>query len=174
LRLLLGHYSATDPPSLRFVYNPYGKPTLADVPSLHFNLSHAGDLILYAFAYNRRVGIDVELVRNDIEIVSLARHIFSQKEQRIFFALPPDQQIEAFFNGWTRKEAYVKARGLGFALPLDGFDVSLHPGEAALLQTRDDPDEAARWSLRALEAGAGYKAALAVEGIGWRLVINDS
>ena len=171
LRMLLGHYLTIDPAVLCFVYNDYGKPMLADDSTLHFNLSHSGGLILYAFARNRRVGIDVEMIRAGVEIHQLARHVFSQNEQAVLAALPPDQQTEAFFNGWTCKEAYVKARGLGFSQSLRSFDVSLRPEEpAALLATRDDPEEAARWSLQALAVDAGYKAALAVEGHGWVLV----
>jgi 4'-phosphopantetheinyl transferase len=82
------------------------------------------------------------------------------------------QHTIGFFNCWTRKEAYIKARGQGLSLPLDQFDVSLTPGEpAALLQTRDLPDEAARWSLWELHPGPGYIAALAVEGCpNWQLM----
>jgi 4'-phosphopantetheinyl transferase len=76
--------------------------------------------------------------------------------------LHPEEQIIGFYNCWTRKEAYIKAQGLGLSLPLDGFDVSL--GEPALLRaTRPNTSEAARWSLRALDAGTGYAGALAVE-----------
>ena len=85
-------------------------------------------------------------------------------------ALPAKLKPEVFFNCWTRKEAYIKARGEGLSLPLDQFDVSLVPGEpAVLLSTRGDPQEASPWSLRELMPGPGYVAALAVEGHGWRL-----
>lgn len=170
LRLLLGHYLDAVPAALTIAYSRFGKPYLADAPDLQFNLSHTGDCILYAFARNRRLGIDVETVRADLDIAALARHIFSPHEQHAFFALPPEAQQVAFFDGWTRKEAYVKAQGLGFSLPLQSFDVSLQPDQAALLATQDDPAEAARWRLTALDVGAGYRAALAVEGQGWTLV----
>jgi hypothetical protein len=85
-------------------------------------------------------------------------------------ALPSSLQREAFFTCWTRKEAYIKARGLGLSLPLDQFDVSLAPGEPpALLNTRWDPAEASRWSLCAIAVAPDYAATLAVEGNGWRL-----
>jgi len=84
--------------------------------------------------------------------------------------LPKDDQYEAFFNCWTRKEAYIKAKGEGLSMPLDRFAVTLAPGEAAaLLETRDDPQEASRWSLRELHPGPGFAAAVAVEGDGWNL-----
>ena len=84
--------------------------------------------------------------------------------------LPTEAQRQAFFCCWTRKEAYIKARGNGLSLPLDQFDVSLAPGKpAAVLGTQPDPSEASRWSLQELTPGPGYEAALAVEGHGWRL-----
>ncbi len=85
-------------------------------------------------------------------------------------ALSGDMQQLAFFNCWTRKEAYIKARGEGLSLPLDQFDVSLAPGgPAALLSTAGNPQEAFRWSLRELTPGSGYVAALAAEGDNWEL-----
>ncbi len=84
--------------------------------------------------------------------------------------LPVNKQALAFFNCWTRKEAYIKACGEGLSLPLDQFDVSLAPGEPAkLLGTREHPQEASRWCLQELIPAPGYTAALAVEGQGWRL-----
>ena len=77
---------------------------------------------------------------------------------------------KAFFNCWTRKEAYIKAIGKGLTLPLDQFDVSLAPGESAsLLNAEGAPEEASRWSLKALTPAPGYVAALAVEGYNWHL-----
>ena len=79
-------------------------------------------------------------------------------------------RLDAFFNGWTRKEAYLKARGDGLSLPLDQFEVSLAPDETArLLNVRGDRSESSRWSLQELSLGPGYAAALAVEGHNWRL-----
>ncbi|HHT9135538.1 MAG TPA: 4'-phosphopantetheinyl transferase family protein, partial [Candidatus Avalokitesvara rifleensis] len=94
----------------------------------------------------------------------------SPKEIASLSALPASMQKEAFFACWTRKEAYLKARGNGLALPLDQFDVSLVPGEPALLlNTKDGPLETSRWSLMELYPGPGYAAALAVEGHDWQL-----
>jgi 4'-phosphopantetheinyl transferase len=116
------------------------------------------------------VGIDLERVRFDLAVVEIAERFFSQREVAILRALPADEQRQAFFRCWTRKEAYIKARGEGLSLPLDQFDVSLAPGEpAAVLGTQRDPSEAARWSLLELDPAPGYVAALAVEGRSWRL-----
>ncbi len=84
--------------------------------------------------------------------------------------MPEQQRVAGFFNCWTRKEAYIKARGKGLSLPLNEFDVTLTPGEPAkLLATRDDPAHAARWVMQALKPDRDYAAALAVEGSGWDL-----
>jgi 4'-phosphopantetheinyl transferase len=173
LRAILGHYLGVEPGVLRFAYSPYGKPALAAPDSgrgLNFNLSHSQGLALYAFSRGRELGIDIEALRLDIEYERIARSFFSPREQAALMALPSEQRGQAFFCCWTRKEAYIKARGEGLSMPLHQFDVSLVPGEAArLLETRPDPGEGQHWSLRNLEPASGYFAALAVEGQGWQL-----
>jgi len=172
LRNILGLYVRQPPDSLRFSYTPFGKPDLHDAGSfetLRFNLSHAGAVVLYAVTRDREVGIDVEYVRADMDCEEIAEHFFSQREVETLRALPPDLQSRAFFNCWTRKEAYIKARGEGLSLPLDEFDVSLSPGEPAALLSASDPQEVARWSLRELTLAPDYVAALACEGSDWRL-----
>jgi 4'-phosphopantetheinyl transferase len=173
LRQILGSYLSLPPQLLRFEYNEFGKPTLSDAP-LSFNLSHAGDVALYAVARGREVGVDIEAVREGVGCEELAARFFSRGEAETLLALPPEARTRAFFDCWTRKEAYVKALGSGLSQPLDGFDVSLAPGEpAALLRSRADAREAARWTLRELSPGDGYAAAVAVEGGGWRLLCWD-
>lgn len=173
LRTLLGRYLGVEPASLEFRYGAHGKPALAETPGsrdVRFNVSHSHGLALHAFAVGREVGVDVERIRPNTDVIGVARHSFSPAEAEALTNLPAGQRREAFFNCWTRKEAFIKAHGEGIALGLSRFDVTLRPGEpAALLRFDDDPAEAARWSLRALDAGDGYKAALAVEGDGWHL-----
>jgi 4'-phosphopantetheinyl transferase len=167
LRIILGHYLNSDPRSIRFTTNEYGKPSIAYPPAgthLHFNLSHSGDLALCAFAYNRQIGVDLEYMRAGIEYGELATHYFSAHECATLHALPANVQEEAFFLCWSRKEAYIKARGRGLSLPLDQFDVSLTPDEpAALLASREDPQAPERWSLHALAPSERYAGALVVE-----------
>lgn len=173
LRTILSRYLGMEPSRLRFDYSPYGKPTLAITPgqdTLSFNLSHSGRLVLYAIARGREIGIDVERVRPVAEVEQIAERFFSVQENATLRAVPASLKHEAFFTCWTRKEAFIKARGEGLSLPLDQFDVSLARGESArLLSIQGDPQEAARWSLQGLIPGPGYVAALAVEGHGWRL-----
>lgn len=173
LRVLLGGYLGSEPGHLRFCCNPYGKPALTKEfrgDTLRFNMSHSHGLALYAFALNRRVGVDLERVWRDLADAQIAERFFSPCEVSSLRALPAHQQEQAFFNCWTRKEAYVKAMGKGLSLPLNQFDVSLRPGEPAmLLGTAWDPQEASRWSMQELHLGPAYVGALCVEGHGWQL-----
>ena len=173
LRGLLGGYLGVAPSTLVFDYGAHGKPRLATaMPArdLRFNVSHSAGVALYAITRGREVGVDVEGHRPDFATAEIAERFFSLAERRALSALPVERRCDAFFACWTRKEAYIKARGLGLSLALDGFDVSLAPGEpAALLATRDDPSERDRWSLRALDLGPGFAGAVVAEGHDWRL-----
>lgn len=172
LRLVLSKYLHQEPARLVFGYNAYGKPSLAAPAQITFNLSHAHEFVLLAITRDRAVGVDLEHLRPicATELATLAANFFSPAEQAAWQSLAPGEQRAAFFNCWTRKEAYVKARGQGLALTLNSFDVTLRPGEqAALLAHRGDPQAAACWSLINLSAPPGYAAALAVEGRGCEL-----
>ncbi|HWP46996.1 MAG TPA: 4'-phosphopantetheinyl transferase superfamily protein [Candidatus Limnocylindrales bacterium] len=173
LRRILGRYLEREPGQLQFGYGPYGKPYLTGEFSysrLRFNLAYSQELALYAITQGREVGIDIEYIRPHPANMQIAHRFFSPCEVMALKALPFHLQQEAFFNCWTRKEAYIKARGKGLSFPLNQFSVSLAPGEpAALLNVLEDPQETSRWSLQTLEPGSGYVAALAVEGQDWRL-----
>jgi 4'-phosphopantetheinyl transferase len=177
LRVLLGRYLRQDPPHLRFIYGPHGKPALATDTgggALRFNVSHSHGLALYAITRGREVGVDVERIRPKVAQEKIAERFFSPREVTLLRALPAPLQATAFFACWTRKEAYIKATGEGLTLPLDQFDVSLVPGEpAALLRTAWDPQEAARWALQDLAPAPGYRAAVAVAGHDWCLTCWD-
>lgn len=168
LRDVVARYLHLVPGQLSFSQGPYGKPSIVGIPGgqkLAFNLSHSHSLGLVAIVWGGQVGVDVERIRPGVSVRAIARRFFSPREVDELLALPTEMQETAFFNCWTRKEAYIKARGQGLSLPLDSFDVSLAPGEpAALKDTRHDSPAAARWTLRHLEVGPGYAAALVVEG----------
>jgi 4'-phosphopantetheinyl transferase len=168
LRQLLGAYLNLDPRETRFVYGPQGKPDLAAPQSssgLRFNLSHSGEIALLAVARNLELGVDVEQIRADFASGEIATRFFSPEECAKLATIPAHETVDAFFNCWTRKEAYIKARGQGLSIPLDSFEVAFAPGEEpALLQVKSGDDLASRWRFHALHPGAGYKAALAVEG----------
>jgi 4'-phosphopantetheinyl transferase len=174
LRDLLGRYLRIPPGQIRFVYNEYSKPDLTPEfgTRLKFNLSHSADLALIAIATGSDVGVDVEYIRPQCNDADIARSFFSSIEVEYLSALPSHRYAEAFFSCWTKKEAYVKARGKGLAIPLDSLSVPLttDPEETPLdLRAPDDIVAARRWSLYTLRPAPGYAGALAIEGSGWRL-----
>lgn len=171
LRLLLARYLEMAPDTLRFNVTPFGKPWLVDPPyAIQFNVSHAHGRALFAFAVGRRVGVDIEWLRPELTGVEIARRFFSPAEVAALEGLSPAERPAAFLRCWTRKEAFVKARGEGLSLPLDRFDVDIAPdSSSALLATRPDAQEAAAWRLLDLPAPPQYYAALAVEGTHWTL-----
>jgi 4'-phosphopantetheinyl transferase len=174
LRAILGLYLNREAKDVSFRYNSHGKPALvseSEEKPIHFNMSHSHGVAIYAAAYGREVGIDLEFIQRDLEVEAIAERFFSRRENAALRALPINLRKYAFFLCWTRKEAYIKARGEGLSLPLDQFEVSLIPGEPAeLLSTQPDADEAFRWSLQELTLAPNYVGALAVEGRGWSLL----
>jgi len=176
LRDILARYLDCEPRALEFGYRPSGKPFLArgSDADLRFNLSHSHDMALYGFASGREIGVDVELARPGRDHMKIAGRFFSPPEIATLQDLPAELRIEAFFRGWTCKEAYLKARGEGLAIPLSSFAVSLIPHEPASLESvRENPGELDRWSLEAFPLAPGYPAAIAVEGRGCRLSFWD-
>jgi 4'-phosphopantetheinyl transferase len=173
LRELIARYLGTAAGDFRFTLNAHGKPALGsglETADLRFNLSHSHDLALFAFAWRCEVGVDVEYIRPAVGDKGLAERFFSLQEVAALRALPKDAQNEAFFNCWTRKEAYVKARGRGLSINLASFAVSLAPTQMTNVPIIGIDDyEAARWSFRSLAAGAGYAAAIVAEGTVWTL-----
>ncbi len=173
LRTILSRYLGIEPNRLQFGYRSNSKPCLtekSDGEEICFNLSRSHGLSLYAFTRSRQIGVDIEYIFPITEADQIFARFFSSHEYAKWQQLPKDQKQEAFFHCWTRKEAYIKARGEGLSLPLDQFNVSFAPGEpAALLASSGTSDESSRWLLRAFQPGPGYVAALVVEGHDWRL-----
>lgn len=176
LRELLGRYAGRDPASIAFDLNAYGKPSLPNALAggLRFNLSHAHEVALLAVSRGRDLGVDIEHFRPDLPL-AIADRYFSPGELADLRSVPEPLRPTAFLNCWTRKEAYIKARGEGLSLALDSFDVTLIPGEPArLLEVRGALSDTRRWSLRALPAPAGYCAAIVVGGAdGWQLRLRQ-
>jgi len=171
LRELLGQYLNQAPKDIQFHYAGRGKPGLATAgdPPIHFNISHSRGLALLAFSPDRRLGIDVELVRPIENWEDIARRYFSPAELAELRALPPHQRDEGFYTCWTRKESYVKASGEGLQVPLDSFDVTLTPGAPERLTAAD----ASNWTLVSLYPRENYAAALTAEGQNLNLQLWD-
>lgn len=164
LRHLLSNYLRLPAADLVFAYLSHGKPHLPAHPDLQFSVSHSHGLAVFAFARHRRVGVDVEKINTERPGMDIAERFFSPSECRALHALPPAERGVAFFRIWTRKESFIKGLGSGLSHPLRRFDVSLKPGEEdALLATRPDATDAARWWIRDAPVPQGHAAAVAVE-----------
>lgn len=163
LRILLGRYLNRSPSKIEISYSDYNRPFLPN-NKLQFNLAHSGDLVLFAFCLHDDVGVDVEAERDLSDALAIARRFFSPGERDTLQSLPQAQQIPAFFRCWSRKEAFIKAVGEGLSYPLDAFDVTLAPSQAArLLTIRGSAAEAGKWSLFSLALPQGYYGAVAVK-----------
>ena len=163
LRKLLGRYvGRTD---VTLTCNRYGKPALDDpISPLRFNVAHSRDLALFGFTLQHDIGVDVEWIRPDFATTDVAERFFAADEAIALAALPQPDRVHGFFSCWTRKEAYIKARGMGLSLGLRSFAVSFAPREpAALIRVDDDPAAPHRWTMSDLPTAEGYAAAVAVE-----------
>jgi 4'-phosphopantetheinyl transferase len=166
LRVLLSRCLNVTPPAVTFRYGSKSKPELAPPfdGELHFNVSHSRGQLLIAVAKGVAVGVDLEMIRPEMDVDAIATRFFAMDEIEQLEVLNNPAKRNGFFNGWTRKEAYLKARGEGIGYGLDQFAVSLVPGKPArLLHDRRDPDAIHRWAIRTLAAAPGYVAAVSAE-----------
>lgn len=169
--LLAAYLGSTRPEGVRFSYGPRGKPFLAsplNAGGLQFNLSNSAELALVGFVLGPEIGVDVEYLREMSDCEQIAERFFSESERQVLRGIPFPTKQEAFFNCWTRKEAYLKAVGEGLAAPLDSFDVTLAPGEPPRMLTLEgDAERAARWFFHHLRPAPDYLGAVAIEGGDW-------
>jgi 4'-phosphopantetheinyl transferase len=172
LRTLLGSYLDRPPEQLEFAYSPRGKPALANASGqheLHFNLAHSHGLILIAVTRACPLGVDVEQVRPINEAEGIAKRFFTPGEIAKLKALPEAQRLAAFFNLWTRKEAYLKATGEGLEM-LNQIEVSCAPGDPArVLAISGNTATAQSWMLAELAPAPGFVGALAAPATGLEL-----
>jgi len=173
LRLLLGRYLGISPSSMHFELGPYGKPFLLEEfqPSkLKFNVSHAYGVGLFAFTISGECGIDVEKIRPEFATREVAKNYFSAQEITELDALSPSLFATGFFQCWTRKEAYLKARGTGLHIPLDSFAVTATPGRPPELSSCDS----SRWAIYSFEPFEGFVGAVVAERLDWTLSFYDA
>ena len=167
LRRLLGMYLGVNAAEVEFVFNSFGKPALSPkhgAGELRFNLSHSHDWALLAFTRGRELGVDIERVRPDFATREIAQRFFSPAEAERLRALPVGEQVSAFFQCWTRKEGYIKARGEGLSRGLDSFEVAFGPGlEPAVLKASDEANALDRWLVLDLQPQESFAGALVVE-----------
>ena len=176
LRNILGSYLDYPPEIIQFIYGPHGKPGLVNEinpKKLCFNLAHSGEYILIAVTQDRLIGIDIERIQPIPNAEQLVGHYFSLIEIDEYTALSSDRKLDAFFSGWTRKEAYLKARGEGLSFPLDKFSVSMIPSKSETQMKFIDQWklDISDWSVLSFDPAPapGYIGALVVNGDGWKL-----
>ncbi len=167
LRMILGSYLGVQAGEIPFYHGKNGKPAIADTfgrGAIQFNLAHSKGVALFAFVRNQEIGVDIEYIHDMPEMEQIVERFFSKSENEDLRSLPASRKREAFFNGWTSKEAFVKALGEGLSRPFDKFDVSLTPGESAQqLRIEGDSREASRWNIQNLEPAPHYAGAYAVK-----------
>lgn len=170
LRILLARYLHAEPEDMRFTYGPYGKPMLPKRSLPGFNVAHSGSLVLVSVAMTEAVGVDVEQIRDEVDITQVASHVYSPQEHSAVAALPPAARRDAFFTCWTRKEAWLKACGAGLTIDPTTFSVPLSPIRSfemmAPAAVSAKPD---RWAVWDIDPGDSYKGAVAIQGIGWKI-----
>ncbi|MDT7827313.1 4'-phosphopantetheinyl transferase superfamily protein [Pricia sp. S334] len=164
LRTLSGRYLNRVPAHITFDEGEYGKPYFNFDTAIKFNISHSGNRIVLAFVRNNDIGVDIESIKNDFEVMEVARHFFSSDEILVLEALPEKAKVAAFYRCWTRKESFIKAKGMGLSLPLTSFSVSLDVESAELLRTAWDAAEKSEWYMFGFAPDDRYIGALAVRG----------
>lgn len=164
LRTVLSEYLKVKPGDIVFEYNEHGKPSIADglnPRNVRFNLSHSNDLILYAVARNKEVGIDVEYMRDVGRAERIIERFFSPEQKDFYNSQSESMKKTAFFRLWTRREAYGKAMGRGFSVPAADCGIPLlrKDGKPASVHV-----VSGKWSIYDLENEDDYVSAVTVEG----------
>ncbi len=162
LRTILGRYLQIGPQTLRFSYSEFGKPALAgyqNVANITFSVSHSGDYSLLAFGVTADLGIDIEHLRIERDIVQLAKAIYAPSQYHQLLMHPEGVRKRQFLQEWTRREAIGKALGTGIALSSESYD--------------DAVAQSGAWSIRELEAGDNYVASVAVRTSGVNIRMCD-
>jgi 4'-phosphopantetheinyl transferase len=165
VRVTLSRYAPVQPQAWRFSVNAYGRPEITGegLPRLRFNLSHTDGMAVCAVALDTDVGADVEFSGRPGQTVELADSFFARSEVRALRSLPAEHQRERFFDYWTLKESYIKARGAGLSLPLDQFAFHLEPGQPPRVSFDARlGDEPGAWQFVRLKLSAEHPAAVAV------------
>ncbi len=187
MRVALSSYDRSiAPASWNFTHNDYGKPAISEEQnseSLYFNLSHSAEKVVLAVSRFKDIGVDVECARKPRRMAAIAQRYFSDKEAGQLLILPEDQQQSRFYDLWTLKEAYIKACGMGLAIPLQHFSYGFAGDDGLTVEfdaRRNDMEGA--WQFWQISAGSDFKLAVAAkadaQGLvqslsGWRLVGLD-
>jgi 4'-phosphopantetheinyl transferase len=173
VRTVLSRYASIDPKAWIFSNGTYGRPEIANIEAkdeyLSFNLSHTNSLIALGVTRRRALGVDVEnVVARDVSI-DIADHFFSPAEVVALAQVPKHQQKYRFFEYWTFKEAYIKARGMGLSLPLDKFSFAYpHDGAVEMTIAPELEDDPSHWQFWQFRPSPQYLVAVCAERISSR------
>ena len=173
LRQILSMYLGVIPERIIFNYGSQGKPFLPQSHNgegISFNLSHSGEMSVYAVGTGIEMGIDIEKPDKKVNFLNLAKRYFTEMEYNPIMSLPEGERLKAFYRCWTRKEAYIKGKGSGIAKMLDKTSVSCLPGEPSkLLANSLEPHDIYSWTIEDLNIGVPYIGAIAYKGKGMDL-----
>jgi 4'-phosphopantetheinyl transferase len=174
LRQILARYLETAPTAVQFGYSANGKPYLLPASALHFNLSHACEVLIVAVTRGRQLGVDVEVLPLDAADDRVEKLVFCSAEQAALKRVDATEHPRLFARLWTRKEAYIKADGRGMTLRLDHIDVDTQPDGILLYQPEFDQwTPAPGWKLQTLHTNPRYVCSLAMEDPDAHLVCAD-
>ncbi|GGZ71083.1 4'-phosphopantetheinyl transferase family protein [Algibacter mikhailovii] len=164
LRLLSGMYLNMSPENILFKYGDYGKPDFDIETELKFNVSHSGNMAIIGFVLNKDIGVDIEKIKYDFEVMDIVDNYFSQLEIESLKKLPIQEHNQGFYRCWTRKESFIKAKSQGLSFALDSFSVSLDSDDKAqLLETHWNSDEKESWGLFSFSPDTDYLGAVTVQ-----------
>jgi 4'-phosphopantetheinyl transferase len=165
VRTVLSRYCSVRPADWRFAENAYGRPEIAEPaghPPLRFNLSHTAGLIACAVAWDREIGVDVEVI-GERATVAIAEDFFAEPEVAALCQLSEPERIQRFYAFWTLKESYIKARGMGLAIPLDQFWFDLEQGPQPRIEIDSRLDDSAEtWQFERQRPTPDHHLALAI------------
>ena len=165
LRTGLSHYVAVEPADWQFVTNRYGKPEIRtpnDVPPLRFSLSHTAGMVACGFTKTRDLGVDVEDMQRRGRLLEVADHFFSAAEVADLKSTPAADQRSRFFDFWTLKESYIKARGMGLSIPLRKFSFCVNRSAPVTVDLAEDlHDDAAHWQFAQFDPNDRHRIAVA-------------
>lgn len=165
LRVLSASYLNTNAKEIEFKYGEYGKPEFDFNCDLKFNISHSGDVGVLGFVLNFDIGVDVEKIKDDFDVLDIVSNYFSQLEIETLKKLPKEKHTEYFYRCWTRKESFIKAKSLGLTFPLDSFSVCINSDKKTeLLETKWDDTEKHKWKLFTFSPHQDYISAVSIKG----------
>ena len=165
LRLLSSEYLNIKPEDISFKYGEYGKPDYDFETNLKFNVSHSGQVAIIGFVLNDDIGVDVEEIKTDFDVLDIVSNYFSKTEIKSLKKLPKENHTKGFYRCWTRKESFIKAKANGLSFPLDSFSVSIDSDEKTeLLETKWDSTEKESWKLFTFSPQENYIGAVSIKG----------